>query len=250
MKAIETIGLPGSGKSTINKLLLDNNKIFVETTESYILKSYFKKSILLSIINSSKVKKIFINQYYFKNSNKLLSEYMLESNDLLSFVLKSNYYMSQSKTDKVFVLKWMLRLIVDFQQSKLAGNKFIIFDEGFMHKTISLFVNPNQENFIDNDLFYLEINKYLELVPVPSKLIFVDISINSAFERLKKRGFTQRTKKINESKILEYLSFCDKVIRYVVNFIKLKGCQVIVINNNQGLENLKQEMYNKISFKK
>ena len=144
----------------------------------------------------------------------------------------------------------MLRLIVDFQQSKLVVDKFILFDEGFIHKTISLFVDPNQENFDDNNLFYLEIKSYLELVPVPSKLIFIDISVNTAFKRLKKRGFTKRTKNLNESKILAYIELCDKVIRYVVNFMEINGCEIIKIDNHQNLDNLNKEVLNKISFKK
>lgn len=248
MKTIETIGIPGSGKSTINKLLVKNNKGRVLTPEYSILNRIVKNERLVTLLLQSKIRKIITDHFYAKNNNELLSDYLIDDNKLLSFILNSEYYNKQSRNDKVFVFKWMLKLIVDYQLSKGKEDKYFIFDEGFLHKSISLFVNPNQDQFEDSQNLYSELNEYLRIIPIPSAVVFVDIDIDIAFERLRSRGFTKRTKNNSESKIMAYLNFCDKVVRYIVRIMEKRECQIIIVKNNNGISSLDNQINQNINF--
>lgn len=249
MKVIETIGIPGSGKSTINNLLFNGFKGKITTPESVILEKNIRNNLAVSFVAKSRVKKVFTNQFYAKYGPGLLSQFILENQSLLDFVLNSAYFKNQPGKDKSFILKWFFKLMMDYQIVSPMTGKYFLFDEGFVHKSISLLINPGQDKFEDTPHFYSELDIYLDLIPKPIVTIYIDVDVDIAFERLKKRGFTQRTKNFNESQIFTYLNFCNNVIRYNVHFLKARDCEVITLNNNQDVSKLKDEIKQKVRIK-
>ena len=61
MKAIEMLGLPGSGKSTISNILSKDPQNNIITHEEYVINYFSKKNILISLFSKTIFKKFFLS---------------------------------------------------------------------------------------------------------------------------------------------------------------------------------------------
>lgn len=244
MNHLEFFGLPGSGKSTmkyhiINELkrkknnvfsdedallhlLKDKNEIFYFHFLKYIPSKYSEK-LLKSIFNRSKLKFASINRFLAIHGN------------LVQAIFKSDKFDKVQIQEKEKILSWFFNTISIYQiiEDDMQNNVTIVFDEGFIHKIINLFISPSQ-NYNNN--YNEDIINYIKYIPKPDYLFIVDSKIDDCFERMKIRGFPTRLKTKSEEEIKDYLRICQGKIDFIIDYLKEKKYDIIRISNNNSLE--------------
>lgn len=249
----EFIGLPGSGKSTVLYLLNDKdlfNKNF--TYKNFLFNNFYKKNYL-NYINKFLILLLrkYKNIIFLKNR-----EYNYTINIKLLFIKISIFFFVRSLSKKNFLLykyyKNLLslsshsiirkvRMEINFLLSFMGfylykKNKFtdsqIIDDEGFYQKIIMRYSNFSYNK---KKIFY-NIKKYLDLCPKPDKVLIFYLLNKNIISRIKKRkqGYSYIKEDIDNN-----LLYWNKVIDYVILFIK-KKINVIIINNNGNKKCLKK----------
>ena len=243
MKAIEMLGLPGSGKSTITNILSKDPQNNIITHEEYVINYFSKKNILISLFSKTIFKKFFFKYYINKNRISYLTKFLINDSSVITFILSSICFASQSKKEKQLVLSWFLKLIVIFQiSSKDESHDYHLFDEGFIHKLLSLFISPRDIDKINLDLLYNEIDKYLEIIPIPEILIFIEIDPLTSMRRLQKRGLTFRTKKLSSNDLESYIKLQNNVMQYILDKLLKYDCRIFKVNNNGNSLFLKKQL--------
>ena len=102
----------------------------------------------------------------------------------------------------------------------------LVFDEGFFHKVVNLFVSVEEDNINFNG-----IKKYLEKIPEINTLIRVEANEDTCNLRLHKRKLPFRLKDKNDDEIFKYLVKAKSVIDYAVNYFDKRDTNIISINN-------------------
>lgn len=250
---VEIIGAPGSGKTYflnyLKKKTKNSNDIRIETNS---LKKIFIEKYLIKKTNVNFIKKL-IYSYYFKKF-KIKSNFLFKNEylDLRQFIIKS---LKKDKTyEKIFVEynKYVqttgykeerkFRMLKNFEIDYLgfknidSNLEYFIIDEGFFQKIFVKFQEYENQKFNLKNIY-----KYLNLVPKPDIIIFLDTKINTCIRRAKKRnnGFLYNYKSLDKKNYLN-----NDIIKYAkknkISIIKLDGSKKCQSNNKLLIKELKK----------
>ncbi len=201
MKIIEFFGPPCCGKTYVcnylkkkNKSIILSNYLIHEYAKNFIKLSYIEKislKYMLFVKNfkkfsvkktknlNSNLRKLKINKKNFNNkySIYLFNKYLLVSkkifflykrkNPLLVNFVSREINQIKDKDKKLIFKRWFIELFAQFYiAKKLKSNKIILFDEGFLQRSLFL-VNKNKINKI-------KLLKYLNLIDRADYYIYLD----------------------------------------------------------------------------
>lgn len=191
---IEMIGMPGSGKSFVQNLILKKLKKYKIKKKNFFKQKKFKKIInfILFILNYPIFS--FKNFYYiFFKLNQKNSRFL--------------YY---------FLNEASLRI-----SDKYSKQRIILNDEGFFYRSLEYFTSLNNyQNFSD----------YLNNIPKIDILIFVNSSSENCLRRVLKRK--NHNYKYGESEKKNF-NIKIKLIKYIAKFIyENKKTKIIKLNND------------------
>ena len=191
---IEMIGMPGSGKSFVQNLILKKLKKYKIKKKNFLKQTKFKKIINFILFTLNYPVFSFKNFYYifFKLNQKNL---------------RFLYY---------FLNEAALRISDNYSKQKIIVN-----DEGFFYRSLEYFTSlNNHQNFTD----------YLNNIPKIDILIFVNSSTENCLRRVFKRK--NHNYKYSESEKKNF-NIKIKLIKYIAKFIhENKKTKIIKLNND------------------
>ena len=76
----------------------------------------------------------------------------------------------------------------------------------------------------------------------------IKTSIDESFNRLKKRGMTNRLKLVDDETIIAYLRRCKHLIPIIKEKISEHHCKIIELDNNNDINFFINEFNQKLSF--
>lgn len=233
MRLVEFIGIPGSGKSTYQPFVKSylrkrgqeafdkrdlrvlhacGNSFLYEVIRS--LPSGLSSALLKLSTNKDKLRKSYANQFSDRYSGLVnFVEGLLESN---------------SNSEHKLAVKWFQNAAYRYElgTQMLNGGAYLLMDEGFMHKVLTLFVAPNQP------LSEGDIQTYLNLAPRPEMLLHIQTDLNIATDRMLKRGRTDRLANLNDQAIIDYMEKCQQATQIVLSFCQKTQVPVFEIDNS------------------
>jgi thymidylate kinase len=237
IKALEFLGLPGSGKTYLYKALIKKLKY------KNISFSTYKTSFLEDLYNKQKgLKKFLFYLYLFYEKNyQLKSNYIFASQYqfILSIVTKIkkqhsflklidiySYYINSSNYSSERKKRMKISFSIDLLGS-IKKNILFILDEGFLQKIFLNFF------YINEKIFGSKLNLYLNLIKLPSHVVYVKTSYKTCLKRVSPRehGFVYSYK--NDIPYLKYKNTFEKKI---INFLKKKRVKIITVNGENNLE--------------
>ncbi len=251
MKVIDITGLSGSGKSTLLPLIkraFEQKGLTIVTEKELVNRLVKKKYYLIYII-------INVFPLYVKNRlfNKLFKYNIQNINlkpknlKLQKMILNINYKRNIPEFDKIKINNWISILIakVSIADTCLRQEEYLLLDEAFVHRALSLFVSKEELSFSKELLA-----EYLKNIKNPEYLIVIITSINECKKRLNKRGLPLRFSGYSIPEISKVLSNSIRVIDCIIDYYTNTNTKILKLDNNyefnandtkdQILENIKK----------
>lgn len=237
MRRIEVLGIQGSGKSTILKILreemlLSNMSAYNkdDLMALYYLNKYSMKSLMYLPFFSFIPKTISRLLFLFRSVHKRMQVDFIKKNQSLIIYLLSKLSINNEINirDKVFDQVLMTYGNYELADKLLSSSDYLLLDEGLSYRPVSLFVS---ENFsMSNE----QLNEYFSKIKSPSLVIYIKPEINSSLDRMMIRGFPQRIEskpvELQRAYLMNVKNSLDKIVNYYVG----NGVRVHTISNNDG----------------
>jgi len=253
---VEFLGLPGAGKTTIRRALLERLKN--KNAEKYITseEACYKRMRL----DGDKVYRYLLGVLPYKAGldfsgwmqgrslfqleaqNSFLARYGKALNAFLSSIV----YEKMSLEDKKNVMGSFLGTgsVWDLLNTPSFIDSMIFFEEGFVQKSF-MFVDHNHSSGIINS----SLREYLQNIPLPDVVIHVRTDISISHRRMLERedGLTNRLKGLDEISIDKFLSSAEGHIDNIRKELSSKAdCKVIDIVNEGSLEGVIESLLKKL----
>lgn len=246
MITVEFIGIPGAGKSTLRKNVLNQLKgagadlfgseeiLFKELIAQKWSEDRITQSILKLLPEKIILKKV---NHFFATSKLSLSamcSFFVQYSELFSFVLNSDQFNSLQFNERKMALAFFLSSAAVYQMCNDSVDKetVVVFDEGFYQRTISMFLSPN----IKNQISYEQIRAYINSVPLTDVLIWVKADKKVCIQRMssRKKGFPRRVK--NKDEIINYLKDAESVFEHLAKSYDEKKQVLIELEGTKDLK--------------
>lgn len=238
MRLIEITGIPGCGKSTISPLVksyLAKSGIEAFNSPSVILMS---KSLAANKLHLKRAIEYIYAQLSDKTLRKLIRKlnlkqkyrdrYIASNPQLYSYVQCLTNSRPIPSSHKKQIIRFFLNsgAIYQIASERISKDATFIFDEGFVHRVVTLFVSV-EETKVD----FKELDRYLNRIPPVHLLIKVEADEDVCKNRMVNGKLPFRLGGKKEREILDFLSKSNLVIDYAVNYLIQSGARAITIDN-------------------
>ncbi len=130
------------------------------------------------------------------------------------------------------VLPWFFHLLgsYEFLKAQARRDEVLLFDEGFVHRVVQHFASavetPQKAPVL----------AYLDLLPQPDLVIFVQAPWEVCERRIYNRGLWQRFQEKEPAEITQFVINAHQIVGWAVEHIKQRGWTMIEVDN--GGDNL------------
>ena len=253
---VEFIGLPGVGKSTLRRDLLNHlhrvdKKRYLSTEEAFLQASR------LHIDNIYRRPLNYLPHYIaLRASNKLMNRslmqfeaqnrFLAENGKALEAFFASNVYCNMPLKDRRLVIGSFLEMGSLWQciKGSLIDEVVVFFEEGFVQKSF-LFVDQSNGSSIEKD----KLCGYLENIPLPDIVIYITADIETCQRRMMGRpgGLTERLKSADKNEITNFLSAAQNHLKFVAEWLSDNCGEIIIeVNSEKELGEVSPMIINKI----
>jgi len=254
---VEFIGVPGSGKTTIRKKLIERLKqveeerfLSVEEAVLEISREEIDKvyRIILNILPQSLALKfcnILLNRNLLQYHAQ--SRFLAEWGKSFESYLKSSAFDNMAINDRMIVISGLMEIGSLYECIKngcLPGETVVFFEEGLIQKSF-MFISPLTNEEAEKTSLY----SYLNNIPLPDLIIYVKADLESCHERMIHRpdGLPKRLKGIDKATIFDFLTISDTHLQNVVYWLRVnKNIGLLEINNNQKLDKVMYDLERRI----
>jgi len=221
MSHIEFLGLPGSGKTTVYEKIIEKPSFYnLQSSDFFVTKPSFDASMYVQKMS------------YLCGFLQRVPNYVR----ILYNAMTDAYY------DKVELTKLFLGTIINYESNILChpSDKNLLFDELFFQRLLSIYFRCRNKQ--------MKINRYLNSIPLPSIIIYIDTPVDVCIQQQKRRNKNVTNEywlnNINDKDMLKRLYiFCTSIIDHV----KKKGVEVIKIDNTGTIENVVENIISNLN---
>jgi len=244
---IEFMGPPGAGKSTIKQRLSEmlgqeGKECF--TLEQALLASLRRKCddrmfrcMLRLLPDCCTGKKI--AALYQRSRSRIAAQnrFLAANGPAFGAFLESNQFECMTSGERTRVVGKFLKLASMFQtiEEQIDENAKVVLDEGFLQKTVSLFMLPE---WIGNSSGRQSMFRYLNNIPIPNVSILVQADIELCKARMESRArrLPLRLEKSNAHTTLAFLRECRVHFDEIAEWLEKHRRIVVRILNDGGVD--------------
>jgi len=248
-KHIEFLGTPGSGKTTLlpvlsSYLYAHNWRPYtvVEAARPFTRRS--KTGKLVSRLVPGSLKNKILWQVFYLSSLASRRKFYTKNRELIQQVM--DFQRSRPAAAGVTergVIHWFERLAGSFEflVSYAQPGEILLFDDGFVHRTIHLFASDVEEPDP------LRIRQYLDLIPKPDLVIIPHAPLDTCLERVVQRGVWKHASHKTPQEIRQYLTNAEMVVNTVSAYLQEKNWPLLTLDNSaEGARSSQTEMIRKL----
>jgi len=253
MKHIEFFGIPGAGKSTLVETTI--KCLQQQEKPACTLKNAFFDSLqqqvnvpipeyLLKYFPDSYVRwylmKVYRHKGYDYDSYQL---FFTEHPELGSIIPRYIAEKSDDVSDRLTYSNWFYKLITRYQISKKMERNWLVIDEGFINRTVTLFSDREECIRISNDL-----TKYLESIPTPDLVIVPHVPVEVSASRIRagNRSFPYKISETDHQEQLAYLQERQAHVETVLEILHEQDMNIIYIDNSATKKDAESELRTKL----
>jgi thymidylate kinase len=126
------------------------------------------------------------------------------------------------------VLHWFFRAVGDYEflKSRARSNEALLFDEGFIHRVVQFYGSAAEEPNPKR------ISRYVNLLPKPDYVIFVNAPAEICERRIYERGIWERLQNKSKQEVTTFVANCGTCVKFAVEQICRNGWSVIAVDNS------------------
>lgn len=176
---------------------------------------------------------------------RALIDFVESHEDLAVWLIGAIDAADAAAKDKVLVLSWFHRLFADYRlatDSKASGrcrHRFLMLDEGFAQKAVSLALHLN--------FTPATVGEYATHMPCPDLLIVIDASDEVIFQRLERRGWPSWVAPKDEDGKRRFMVCCRDAVAATVDALAARGVSVVTVSNEGSGESVAERMASLLS---
>lgn len=235
---IEFIGTPGSGKTTFLPVLYAHLeatglKPYSVLDAARIFASRTIPGKLVQQVAPESLKKPLLWQVFYLFNKIYRVKFRFRHSKLVQEVHKAQASRpNQQDIKNQRILHWFNYLIgsYEFLTQYQKSNEVLIFDEGFVHRVVQFNASDIEEPNFD------KVKKYIDLIPSPNIIFFINTSPEKCETRVLKRGVWRFFDNKSASQISKFITNSAILVDMTVDYLRDLGWNVIEINNDQDLE--------------
>lgn len=233
MNSIEIIGIPGSGKSTNYKKIVKQYRdkgLKVITIEEVICKYMSEKFKWLKLLNFHQKFLFIISDFLYKLRRfqyVSLIELLTKNQEFMYKIFQINTKRTIYEKEKQYVMNLLFEtlIIYNIANNVLDSDEYLLIDEGYVQKLITIFVSDT----IDIDIDILE--DIIFYFGKPYALVCLDVDIEESYSRLEKRNFTNRLKTKNKSEKMVCLQGMYNMYTNVIEICQKNDIEIVKYGN-------------------
>lgn len=230
---VEFIGTPGSGKTTLLPLIIDilsdldiTGRTIVNAARPVVSRTASGKFIcryLPTTLQDPLLWQVFYYRSYLARGN-----FYREYPELVSHVRTSQQNRALPAADRQHVLYWWFHLIgyYQFLKPRLQPGEALLLDEGFVHRVVQLGASDHED--IDQG----HLITYLDLIPKPDLLVFVDAPVELCEQRVYQRGLWERFQDKTPLQVSQYIANSQRVVNFAIDQINSRDWPIIEVENS------------------
>lgn len=231
---IEFIGTPGAGKTTLLPIVIDffedqacEAYTVVAASRPFASRTVWGKMVLGLAPLSWQQPLLWRVFYYLSVVSRL--KFMVQHPRLIGRIVAGQIRRpAAADVRQRQVLPWFFRQIgyYAFLQFHAQPDEVLLFDEGFIHRVVQLHSSsvekPNEA----------QVTAYVDLLPQPDLLIFVQAAPATCEKRIYGRGLWQRAQHKTAAEIAQFVDHAHQAVNLAVNQARRKNWTVIAVNND------------------
>lgn len=230
---IEFIGGPGAGKTTLIPTVIESLQergikayTVVDAARPYARRTVWGK--LVGHLAPPSLRRPLLWQIFYRLSALYRLKFLLKHPRLIWRVWRSQWRRpAAADARRRKVLYWFFRLIgyYEFLQAHLQPREALIFDEGFVHRVVQLHASGVEEPVP------AQIWAYLDLLPPPDWVIFIQAPPEVCERRIYSRGLWERLRHKDPAEISRFVANAWFIVNVAVDHLKGEGWRVVEVDN-------------------
>lgn len=209
---VEFIGLPGSGKSTLIKTL---KRLSAHSDLPAVSLNHVAEEVLAARKENPGYLRRKADRGWFYGTFSFAHKYP----EIFRIAFENTLINTPGQLD-------FLDLLGQYHFARLSQEerRLVLVDEGLLHRGAAAFLNPEAFSSLEN---------YLDNIPAPDAVVFIDIDIETAIERSKqrKKGIPVHYRKFTEAELFQHYEHLQALHQQCLT----RQSQVIHIDSAQPL---------------
>jgi thymidylate kinase len=163
---------------------------------------------------------------------------------LVRHVVKSQLRRPIPWRHKWLILRLFFRMAGEyhFLTSRAQAEETLVFDEGFVHRAVHMFVSESEQPDLG------QVISYLELLPRSDLVVWVSAPPDTCLARIHARGLQKRLRGLTANEVDRFVKNSDQVVNVAVQYIKQAGWSVVEIANEGDLSACSAELHQEVGM--
>ncbi len=247
---IELLGLPGSGKSTAYRMLLAHctrKRIHIHTLHEAAYHA-------LQSCDQTRYVKILARMLPYRIGYRLVGRFPKTVDDVLyqkfqkfvgerpqlaAVIQRWQAQSSEHPQDLgLLVFLWFFELFSSYQlvSDHIKAHVPVVIDEGFCNRALTLFAYHSH-------ISRSELERYIEHIPLPQLVLYVDTSPAIAETRLQSRGYPIRMHAMSSDQKIRFMKRMASCVDTICQQLSQKHVDVLHISNDCSEEDLSRKVH-------
>jgi len=242
---IEFLGNSGSGKSTLIPMLAEhlraNGFVALPVTEAihhYMRKTLWGRAVGL-LVPPAWQGPILWRVFSYLVCKMHIGAFAARNPRLVTYVVTSQLRRRIPWQHRWLIVRLFLQMAGyhHFLRSRAQPGDVLVFDEGFVHRAVHLFVSEAEGLEPDR------IAAYLRLLPQSDIVVRVQTPLDVCLARIRARGLQVRLRRLGPAEVAQFVANAEQVVNVVSQVLKSAGWQVVEVENSGGLEVCAADLY-------
>lgn len=231
---IEFMGYSGAGKSTLvpilTQLLRDDGELVMSVTEA--IRAYTARTlpgrIVCALAPAALRGPLLWRSFSYLISKLHLLQCFMERPQLMGYVVRSQLQRPVPRRHRWLIVRLFLRMASEYHlvRSCSQPGEVVVFDEGFVHRAVHLFVSAAEQ--VNSE----QIVEYLSLLPHSDLVILVKAAPATCLARIQSRGLQVRLSNLTAQDIARFMANTAQVMEIASRYLQDAGWPLIEVMND------------------
>lgn len=245
---VEFLGNTGTGKSTLvpilTQLLRDDDVIAMSVTEA--IHYYTARTLLgqgIRILAPTAMRGPILWRLFSYLISKLhVVQFAIQEPRLVRYVIRSQLRRPIPWRHRWLIVRLFFRMASEyhFLSSRAQADEVVVFDEGFVHRAVHMFVSASEQLNAD------QIIEYLKCLPRSDLVIWVKSPLDTCLARIYARGLQVRLSDLTAEDIARFVANAEQVVNIASQYLRDTGWSVVEITNDGDLGECTTEMHQNV----
>jgi len=245
----EFLGNSGAGKSTLlpilTQLLRDDEMVAMSVTEGirhYTAKMHLGRAVCALAPQAWRGPLLWWS-FFFLPYWLHMVQFARQQPRLVHYVIGLQLRRPIPWRFRWSILRLFFRMASEyhFLSSQARADEVVVFDEGFVHRAVQMFVSEAEQVRPE------QIAEYLRLLPRSDLVILVKAAPATCLARIQFRGLQERLRNLTAQDIARFMTNMEQVISIVSQYLQGTGWPIVEVINDGDLSVSTAELQRKVA---